>query len=218
MQKFMAKLLAGILFFYDKNKRKVFRARFSQTAVWTRKLRKAGIIGSNTYINHTSSILDKRTRIGKFCSIGPHVFIGTLSHPTHFLSTSPFPYKDITPITDGLVFPKERQVDFTSQKPVTIGNDVWIGVNAVILDGLTIGDGAIIGAGAIVTRDVPPYAIALGVPARVVKYRFDERTIERLLKAKWWDRPDEEIASLPANDVEKSLEILENMPDSKESA
>lgn len=76
-------------------------------------------------------------------------------------------------------------------------------------DGVKIGDGAVIGSGAIVTRDIPPYAIAVGVPAKVIKYRFPEETVNRLLKTRWWDQPEEVIAALPVNNVEKCLEILE---------
>lgn len=76
-------------------------------------------------------------------------------------------------------------------------------------DGVKIGDGAVIGSGAIVTRDIPPYAIAVGVPAKVIKYRFPEETVNRLLKIRWWDQPEEVIAALPVNNVEKCLEILE---------
>lgn len=210
--KFLINILSGILFFYDRKKRKNFRAAFSGSAIFSRKLRRNGIIGSNSYIFHSSSIRDKRTRIGKFCSIASQVSIGTTSHPLHHLTTSPIPYKDIRELTGGLAFPKEKLLDYTSSKPVTIGNDVWIGLNAVIMDGITIGDGAVIGAGAIVTKDIPPYAIAVGVPARVIKYRFDENTIRRLLQAKWWDQPDDVILSLPMDDVGKCLEILENLP------
>lgn len=74
-----------------------------------------------------------------------------------------------------------------------IGNDVWIGANAIILQGVTIGDGAIIAAGAVVTKDVPPYAIVGGVPAKVIKYRFSDEVILKLLQIKWWDKPEEWI-------------------------
>ena len=81
-------------------------------------------------------------------------------------------------------------------KPVFIGNDVFIGANVTILDGVTIGDGAVIGAGAVVTKDIPPYAIAVGVPAKTIKYRFDENTQQLLLAEKWWEKSDEEIQKL----------------------
>ena len=75
-----------------------------------------------------------------------------------------------------------------------------------------IGDGAVIGAGAIVTHDVPPYAVAMGIPARVTRYRFDEETVRRLLKVRWWDQPDEVILSLKMDDVEGCLRQLESLP------
>lgn len=115
--------------------------------------------------------------IGKFCSIGPNFCCGLGIHPTNGISTSPIFYK-------GLV---------DEHKKTNIGNDVFIGANVTVLDGVTIGDGAVIGAGAVVAYDIPPYAIAIGVPAKVVKYRFDQETINRLLEKKWWDGTDGEI-------------------------
>jgi acetyltransferase-like isoleucine patch superfamily enzyme len=79
------------------------------------------------------------------------------------------------------------------KEPVVIGNDVWIGTGAIILRGLSVGDGAVIGAGAVVTKDVPPYAIVAGNPARVIKYRFEEAVIKRIQASKWWEMSDGEI-------------------------
>ena len=76
------------------------------------------------------------------------------------------------------------------QKKVIIGNDVWIGSHALILGGVKIGDGAVIGAGAVVTKDVPPYAVVGGVPARIIKYRFSQEIIDKLLEIKWWNLPE----------------------------
>ena len=84
------------------------------------------------------------------------------------------------------------------RKPIKIGNDVFIGANVTVLDGITIGDGAVIGAGAVVSKDIPPYAVAVGCPVQVIKYRFDEPAIESLLNIKWWEFEDEKLV-----DVEK---------------
>ena len=213
MKQFWINILADVLFFYSKKKRKAFRASRRESAVLNRELRARGIIGRNSYVGVGSIISDKRTRIGKFCSIASNVVIGATSHPTNFLSTSPIFYRDMHTVTEDLVIPESERVNYAYSQPVIIGNDVWIGINAVIMSGIKIGDGAIIGAGAIVTHDVPPYAVALGVPARVTRYRFDEETIKRLLKVRWWDQPDEVIASLKVNDVEGCLKLLESLPE-----
>lgn len=124
--------------------------------------------------------------IGKYCSIGPNFQCGLGIHPTNGISTSPMFYSS------------NRQNGFSlcasskiiENKKTTIGNDVWVGANVTVMDGITIGDGAIVGAGAVVTKDIPPYAIVVGVPAKVIRYRFDEKTIGKLLKIKWWDHEE----------------------------
>ena len=78
-------------------------------------------------------------------------------------------------------------------RPVSIGNDVWIGARVIVLGGVTIGNGAVIGAGSVVTRDVPPYAVVAGTPARLIRYRFEEPVIRRLEELRWWDKPEEEL-------------------------
>jgi len=212
MRRLLVKFFGYIFFFYDIEKRRAFRAYYSESASFNRELRKKGVIGRNTYVNISTRIGDKKhTRIGKFCSIAANVMIGTGMHPVHYLTTSPISYQTSNISHDDLSFPKDRFLNYEDSKPVTIGNDVWIGLNAVIMDGITIGDGAIVGAGAVVTRDVPPYGIALGVPARVVKYRFDEDTIRRLLQVRWWDQPDDVILSLQMDDVEGCLRKLEQL-------
>ena len=95
-------------------------------------------------------------------------------------------------------------------KKTTIGNDVWIGANAVVRKGVRVGDGAVIGAGAIVLKDVPAFSVVAGVPAKVIRYRFDENTIYRLLKLKWWEMDEDVLKALQFNDVEKCIEILED--------
>ena len=94
---------------------------------------------------------------------------------------------------------------FQETKPIEIGNDVFIGMNVIILDGVKIGDGAVIGAGAIVSKDIPPYAIALGNPIQIVKYRFSEDIVEKLLEKKWWDLEHEQLRL-----VEKHFFDIEN--------
>ena len=125
-------------------------------------------------------------RIGKYCSISTHViiFLGS-EHRTDWVSTYPFPF----------LWKEARSIKGHpfSKGDVTIGNDVTIGYNVTILSGVSIGDGAVIGTGSVVTKDIPPYAIAAGNPARVLRYRFDEETIRKLLQIKWWDWSDEKV-------------------------
>jgi acetyltransferase-like isoleucine patch superfamily enzyme len=133
-------------------------------------------IGDYTYIAQNSII--SNTIIGKFCSIGPNLVCGWGIHPTNRLSTSPMFYSTLK--QNGITLSLANKID--EREPIKIGNDVFIGMNVSILDGVTIGDGAVIGAGAVVSKNIPPYAIAVGCPIKIVKYRFDSSTIESLLK------------------------------------
>ena len=144
-------------------------------------------IGDYTYISMNSIILS--TKIGKFCSIGPNLFCGWGIHPTNGLSTSPAFYSLNKQV--GITFSKENKIK--ERLPIEIGNDVFIGMNVTILDGVTIGDGAVIGAGAVVSKNIPPYAIAIGTPIQILRYRFKPQIIEKLLKIKWWDFEEEEL-------------------------
>lgn len=138
-------------------------------------------VAKNCSISHCS--------IGKFCSIGPNFCCGLGIHPTNGISTAPMFYS--TAKQNGMSLCTENKVAETKQS--VIGNDVFIGANVTMLDGVRIGDGAVIGAGAVVTDDIPPYAIAVGVPAKVVKYRFDEPTIKALLGKRWWNGSEEDL-------------------------
>jgi acetyltransferase-like isoleucine patch superfamily enzyme len=140
-------------------------------------------IGRNTYVGEFSHI-GQHTFIGSFCSISNLCTIGAQNHPTQFLTSFPF----------------EEILERTEHKPTTIGCDVWIGCNTVIVAGVWIGHGAVIGAGAVVTKDVPPYAIVVGNPARIIRYRFPPDLIAGLLETKWWDLPVEQIKKLPIFD------------------
>ena len=119
-------------------------------------------------------------KIGKFCSISWNVSIGGANHDYKKLTTHSMLYDDSFGIVDEPLYNR-----FTSD--CIVGNDVWIGAGAQILRGVSIGDGAVVAAGSIVTKNVPPYAIVGGVPAKVLKYRFDETVIKELLSIKWWD-------------------------------
>lgn len=140
------------------------------------------IVDDYTYIGGNSKI--QNTSIGKFCSLGPELRIGLGRHPLHLKSTFPGFYSD-----NSACYGVEKEYDNPIEEylPVKIGDDVWIGTRAMIIDGVTIGDGAVIAAGAVVTKDVPPYAIMGGVPAKIIKFRFDKSEIEKLLSEKWWD-------------------------------
>ncbi len=126
------------------------------------------------------------TSIGKFCSIADNVTIAKSNHPIDFVSSHPFLYEKKHGIAT-------QNIDLKNNQMVTIGNDVWLGVNTTILPGVTIGHGAIVAAGAVVTKDIPPYAIVGGVPARVIRYRFSESEIAYLLDSQWWNWPIEKI-------------------------
>ncbi|MBD3377127.1 antibiotic acetyltransferase [candidate division KSB1 bacterium] len=138
-------------------------------------------IGDYTYISSKSWIT--HTTIGKFCSIGPNLVCGWGIHPVESLSTSPMFYSSLR--QNGVTLSHHDKVQ--ERKPITIGNDVFIGMNVTILDGVIIGDGAVIGAGAVVSKDIPPYAIAVGNPIQIIRYRFSDQIIEKLLLIKWWD-------------------------------
>lgn len=150
-------------------------------------------IGDYSYIAPKSSIL--YTDIGKFCSIAEEVKIGLSNHTLSHVSTSPIftEHRNAT----GWSWTK-KNVNEAKIGRCCIGNDVWIGTRVIVKDGITIGDGAVIGAGAVVTHDVPPYAIVAGVPAKVIRYRFDPQTIDVLLNLKWWDWSESQLKqSLP---------------------
>jgi acetyltransferase-like isoleucine patch superfamily enzyme len=161
-------------------------------------------IGRYTYIGH-DSVLQFST-VGRFCSVGPYVLCGLGQHPIgSFVSTCTTFYRNPAPCLTLL----EETIFHEEYIPVHVGNDVWIGARALIVDGVRIGDGAVVAAGAIVTKDVPPYAIVAGVPAKIIRYRFSEDIINKLLTIKWWDRDIEWLKSHIElfSDIEKFISL-----------
>ncbi|MBW4022471.1 MAG: CatB-related O-acetyltransferase [Proteobacteria bacterium] len=153
-------------------------------------------------------------KIGRYCSIaeGVEIFLGG-NHRTDWITTYPFSALD--------AWPEAHSIEGhpATKGNVVVGNDVWLGHSSVVLSGVTIGDGAVVGARAVVTRDVPPYAIVAGNPARVLRYRFPDEVIAQLLAVEWWDWPDErvraEIPRLLSSDVADFLASSERAPAAK---
>lgn len=207
MKKFLREVLK------DKSRRKLQRLqiilKFFYTKDRLKHLATRVEIGDHTYgkplVFHWEE--DTKLKIGKFCSISDEVkiFLGG-NHRADWISTYPFP---------GLPgeWPNAKSIDGhnISKGDVAIGNDVWIGYGANILSGVTIGDGAVIGAFSLVTKDVAPYAIVGGNPAREIKKRFDDEKIEKLLELKWWNWPEDKIKKnlslLCSQEVDKISEI-----------
>ena len=143
--------------------------------------------GIHSFCGYDCTIIN--TEIGSFCSIANKVTIGGAAHPMHFVSTSPvfLSHKDS-------VKAKFAKHDYLPKIETKIGHDVWIGEGAFIKAGVEIGTGAVIGMGSVITKNVPPYAIFAGNPARLIRYRFDDKIIKRLLATEWWLLSEQDLA------------------------
>lgn len=183
-------------------KRIISRKKIQRGVSWFSFWDEDTILPRYVYLGATARLLDcnignytrikpgcvlKHVDVGNFCSIANNVIIGLGRHPTNLLSTNSIFYKP------GLRSDFVGNLNFKEEIRVRIGHDVWIGNGAVIMDGVSVGNGAIIAARAVVTKDVPSYAIVVGVPAKVVRFRFPDDAIKLLNQVKWWDFSDKEI-------------------------
>lgn len=177
---------------------KIFQKYIRGKSIYNCKIDKTSKVGAGSNLKY--SVMGRHSycgpdcvmnyvEIGNFCSISDHVYIGGEEHPLCWTSTS----SAFQAVKHSGKNNKLAYIALPTTLKTIIGNDVWIGHGVSIKQGVTIGDGAVIGTGAVVTKDVPPYAIVAGVPAVVLKYRFDNNTINMLLKSKWWNYPDSQI-------------------------
>ncbi|OEF09493.1 CatB-related O-acetyltransferase [Aliivibrio logei] len=129
--------------------------------------------------------------IGAYCSFAINITVVGGNHPINFVTTHPITINK----KYGFVDKNDDESISTLSKKIIIGNDVWIGANVTLLPGITIGDGAVIGAGSVVTKDIEPYSIVAGVPARLLRYRFTQQQIKELINIEWWNWPDDRVKS-----------------------
>lgn len=171
---------------------------------------KGGFLSTGSF-SYVLSKLQQRTLIGRYCSIAKGCEILGIDHPTDWISTHIFTFRKH--YFDSVMREHGRAPAIAPFEPdhgaVKIGNDVWIGQDVKIRTGVTIGDGAIVASGAVITKDVPPYAIVGGVPAKIIKFRFDESLIERLLASQWWQYHVADFSGLRVDRPEDFLNGLD---------
>jgi len=180
--------------FFKKIKSKaIYKSKIHSTS----KIEAGSEIGFSTFEKHSFCGYNcdiSHAKVGSFCSIASGVVIGGGKHPIDWVGMSPVFY-------DGKDSVKEKFSTFKREKPLltAIGNDVWIGRNAIIKEGVNIGHGSVIGMGSIVTKDVLPYSIVGGNPAKLIRMRFDNNIIDELIKSKWWDLDEDTLRKCSKN-------------------
>ena len=166
--------------------------------------------------SYSQSALPLDARVGRFCSIGDNLLQMGDRHPTDRFSSSPITYDHYSNymILDYIADNGVEDFGFVNfEKSIhgfSIGHDVWIGMDVLVAQGVTIGTGAIVAARSVVTKNVPPYAIVAGVPARLIKYRYDEQTVEDFLRIKWWDYRPEQVVKLTTHSPDCFLALLKD--------
>ena len=199
------------------------KVRISSKCKFESPCRITGAVNCKTHIEvgafttFDSEEIDCRIRnvkIGRYCSVAKHVDIGLSQHPVNWLSVTPRQYFRDFARWSSFAGKEVAVKPFDGVSGMTeIGNDVWIGERVIIMSGVKIGDGAIVAAGAVVTKDVPSYAVVGGVPARVIKYRFDEPTIRRLLDLQWWRYDLADFGDVDWSDIGSALDIVKKRID-----
>lgn len=180
----------------------------------------ADFIGGFTYLGGRKSLIRHVASIGRFCAIAQNVTMGQVEHPTDFLSTHPifegeFEWQQLAAFRDRNAAWIEKAATLYGAhiagraEKIVIGNDVWIGEGALIRRGVTVGDGAVIGSRAVVVKDVPPYAIVGGVPARILRYRFEPTIVAELLRLKWWNYGVSALEGVDFTDIDQALTMID---------